>query len=137
MRAGDAAGIYHDRRRTQSGIVGTGYYGKWEGKNLKYISSVNIRVAHEMIGCADAVFPYIVCNRLLCHTLIVSPPGCGKTTLLRDLIRQISEGNSWLPGLAVGVVDERSEIGGCYMAWHRIIWESGRIFWTAARKRRE
>lgn len=35
--------------------------------------------------------------------------------MLRDLIRQISEGNSWIPGLAVGVVDERSEIGGCYM----------------------
>ena len=62
------AGIYHDRRRTQSGIVGTGYYGKWEGKEPEIHSSVNIRVAHEMIGCADAVFPYIVCNRLLCHT---------------------------------------------------------------------
>ena len=97
------------------GLSGQAIMENGKVKNLKYISSVNIRVAHEMIGCADAVFPYIVCNRLLCHTLIVSPPGCGKTTLLRDLIRQISEGNSWLPGLAVGVVDERSEIGGCYM----------------------
>ena len=97
------------------GLSGQAIMENGKVKNLKYISSVNIRVAHEMIGCADAVFPYIVCNRLLCHTLIVSPPGGGKTTLLRDLIRQISEGNSWLPGLAVGVVDERSEIGGCYM----------------------
>lgn len=97
------------------GLSGQAIMENGKVKNLKYISSVNIRVAHEMLGCADRVFPYIVCNKALCHTLIVSPPGCGKTTLLRDLIRQISEGNTWLPGLAVGVVDERSEIGGCYM----------------------
>lgn len=59
------------------GLSGQAIMENGKVKNLKYISSVNIRVAHEMIGCADAVFPYIVCNRLLCHTLIVSPPGCG------------------------------------------------------------
>ena len=51
----------------------------------------------------------------LYHTLIISPPRCGKTTLLRDIIRQVSDGNAYLKGRSVGVVDERSEIGGCYM----------------------
>lgn len=84
-------------------------------KSLKYISSINIRVAHEVPGCADKIFPYITANKKIHHTLIISPPGCGKTTLLRDLIRQISDGNSWVEGVAVGVVDERSELGGCYL----------------------
>ena len=97
------------------GLSGQAIMENGKVKNLKYISSVNIRVAHEMIGCADAVFPYIVCNRLLCHTLIVSPPGCGKTTILRDLVRLISDGNSYCRGMNVGVVDERSELAACYM----------------------
>lgn len=84
-------------------------------KNLKYISSINIRVAHEVKGCADKIFPYITKERQICHTLIISPPRCGKTTLLRDMIRQISDGNRWVKGVPVGVVDERSELGGCYM----------------------
>ncbi|MBS7210619.1 MAG: stage III sporulation protein AA [Lachnospiraceae bacterium] len=84
-------------------------------KSLKYISSINIRVAHEVKGCADKIFPYITKERQICHTLIISPPRCGKTTLLRDMIRQISDGNRWVKGVPVGVVDERSELGGCYM----------------------
>lgn len=84
-------------------------------KNLRYVSSVNLRISHEIKGCADPVFPYLVSGHKVCHTLIVSPPRCGKTTLLRDVIRQISDGNRWTCGMAVGVVDERSEIGGCYM----------------------
>ena len=82
---------------------------------MKYISSVNIRISHEMKGCAEKVMPYICMNGELCHTLIISPPCGGKTTLLRDLIRQISDGNSYVKGCTVGVVDERSEIGGCYL----------------------
>lgn len=83
-------------------------------KNLKQISSLNIRVSHEILGCADKLFPYITYNKQMYHTLIISPPRCGKTTILRDLIRQISEGNRWVKGCTVGVVDERSELAGCY-----------------------
>jgi len=84
-------------------------------KNLKHISSIHVRMSHEAVGCADKIFPYVTRRKGLYHTLIVSPPGCGKTTLLRDMIRQVSDGNPYLKGRAVGVVDERSEIGGCYM----------------------
>ena len=83
-------------------------------KNLKQISSLNIRVSHEILHCADKLFPYITYNKQLYHTMIISPPRCGKTTILRDLIRQISDGNKWVKGCTVGVVDERSELAGCY-----------------------
>lgn len=84
-------------------------------RNLKYISSVNIRVAHEVPGCADQVLPSLIENGELMSTIIIAPPGCGKTTLLRDLIRQISNGSYYMEGKNVGVVDERSELGGSYM----------------------
>ena len=59
--------------------------------------------------------PYLYGESGICHTLIVSTPRCGKTTLLRDLVRQISNGSEKRRGYTVGVVDERSEICGCYM----------------------
>lgn len=96
------------------GMTGQAIIEKGKVKNLKHISSVNVRLSHEVLGCADSIFPYITCSRNLYHTLVVSPPRCGKTTLLRDMIRQISNGNDYIKGMSVGVVDERSEIGGCY-----------------------
>jgi stage III sporulation protein AA len=81
-------------------------------KNIKNINSMNIRVARQLVGCSDKIMPYIVeCNNFN-NTLIVSPPGCGKTTMLRDAIRQISNGIEILKfkGLNVGLVDERGEI---------------------------
>ena len=83
-------------------------------KNLKQISSLNIRISHEVLNCASVLFPYITHQSRLYHTMLISPPRCGKTTLLRDLIRQISNGNQWISGCTVGVVDERSELAGCY-----------------------
>jgi stage III sporulation protein AA len=86
-------------------------------KAMKHISFINVRLAHQVKGCADRVLPHIINQqtRGIYHTLIISPPRCGKTTLLRDIIRQLSNGSSQLGGMSVGVVDERSEIGACYM----------------------
>ncbi|MCI8320793.1 MAG: stage III sporulation protein AA [Lachnospiraceae bacterium] len=96
------------------GMAGQAITEKGRMKNLRYITSVNIRMSHEILGCGDKVFPYVTqCMRPL-HTLLVSPPGCGKTTLLRDMIRQISDGNPYTKAMTVGVVDERSEIAGCH-----------------------
>ena len=97
------------------GVMGKAILEGNKVKNLQYISSVNIRMSHEILGCADKVLPYITKNRQVCHTLVISPPCCGKTTLIRDLIRQISDGNRYVKGCTVGVVDERSEIESCYL----------------------
>ncbi|WP_425061374.1 hypothetical protein SCACP_19460 [Sporomusa carbonis] len=85
-------------------------------KALKNISSLNIRLAREVPGCADNIIPFVVAGgRRILNTLIISPPRCGKTTILRDLLRQLSTGKPALsiPGVQVGLVDERSEIAAC------------------------
>lgn len=81
-------------------------------KNVKNINSMNIRVSRQLIGCADKVINEIIVDGNLKNTLIVSPPGCGKTTLLRDIIRQISNGIKPLnfTGKNIGLIDERGEI---------------------------
>ena len=86
-------------------------------RRIKNISALNIRLCQEIIGAADKIIENVIAGPDDIHnTLIISPPRCGKTTLIRDLIRQISNGVSDLNfrGLKVGVVDERSEIGGAY-----------------------
>ncbi len=84
-------------------------------RSVKNISFINIRMSHEKKGCGVKVLPYIYEGRNICHTLIISPPGGGKTTLLRDIVRLISDGDTKHKGFNVGVVDERSEIGASYL----------------------
>lgn len=97
----------------RAGIAGQVVCDNKQIVNQKNISFINIRVAHEVVGCADGVMDFVLKNHTLKHTLIVSPPGCGKTTFLRDIVRQLSLG---IRGRAyrVGVVDERSEIAACH-----------------------
>ncbi|SKA81917.1 stage III sporulation protein AA [Caloramator quimbayensis] len=98
------------------GIVGRIVLEENRIKTVKNISSLNIRVAREVKGCGISAVKELYCDGVK-HTLIVSPPGCGKTTLLRDIIRILSCGCSDinLRGYKVGIVDERSEIAGCYL----------------------
>lgn len=84
-------------------------------RTIKNIAFLNIRIAHQVKGAADPVLPLVYDRGELLNTLILAPPGCGKTTLLRDLIRQVSDGNEFGPGQTVGVVDERSELAGAYL----------------------
>lgn len=97
------------------GLAGKVILEQGKVKSVKHISFINIRMSHEKKGCGVEILPYIYENDRICHTLIISPPGCGKTTLLRDIVRLISNGNDMHPGISVGVVDERSEIGACYL----------------------
>lgn len=86
-------------------------------KTLTSISGLNIRIAREMKSIADKVMTFLINKKGKIHnTLIVSPPKAGKTTLLRDIIRQLSNGTKkfGLKGLNIGLVDERSEIACCY-----------------------
>ena len=80
-------------------------------KAIRHISSFNIRIAREKIGVANEVVDslYEDCYR---NTLLIGPPQTGKTTLLRDMARIISEGSNQLPSRKVGIIDERSEIAG-------------------------
>ena len=118
------------------GVSGKTIIENHQVKGVRQISCINIRFSHQVKGCADPVMPYVLHCQSVCHTLIISPPRCGKTTLLRDLIRQLSDGTEEFPGCTVGVVDERSE-EEVIREFHRMMWESVQIFWIAVRKRKE
>lgn len=89
------------------GICGTGIMSGSELIGLRDISSVCIRIPHELRGCGGKA------AKTLCsisdNALIISPPGGGKTTLLRECIRSMSSA-----GVRVSVADERCELAAMY-----------------------
>lgn len=86
--------------------------------NIKYISSLNFRIAREIFNCSTKVLREIIDieNKTIYNTIIVAPPGKGKTTILRDLIRRLSNGIEEINfnGKNCGIVDERGEIAAMY-----------------------
>lgn len=100
------------------GITGTAVIENGKVINLKYVTSLNFRIAREVLDCSNQVLCQILDkeNDTIYTTLIVSPPGMGKTTILRDIIRKVSNGipNLNFKGKTCGVVDERGEIAATY-----------------------
>lgn len=86
--------------------------------NIKYISSLNFRIAKQILDCSNNILKYVINleENTIFHTLIVSPPGAGKTTILKDLVRKISDGISEIgfKGIDVSLIDERGEISAMY-----------------------
>lgn len=95
------------------GLVGKVIVEGGKVKHLRDITGFNVRIARQVPGVADPLLPYMFHHKKAENVLIVSPPQCGKTTLIRDLARRASEGSTLFPAFKVGIVDERSEIAGC------------------------
>lgn len=100
------------------GLVGACVYENGKVKNIKEISSLNFRIAKQIKGVASTALKYILDlnNNTIYNTIIVSPPGIGKTTLIKDIVRQISNGieSVGFKGITIGVIDERGEISATY-----------------------
>lgn len=86
--------------------------------NINYISNLNFRIARQIIGASNEILRYIlnVEENSIYNTLIASPPGAGKTTVLRDIVRRISDGIEQIDfkGKTISLVDERGEIAAIY-----------------------
>ena len=91
------------------GVTGEVVLENGKIKNIKNISSMNIRIAREIKGASNKLLSMVLSNKGINNTLIISPPGAGKTTMLRDLVRQISNF-----GKNVSLIDERGEIASVY-----------------------
>jgi stage III sporulation protein AA len=98
------------------GICGKAVLENGKIRTFRDISFINYRVARQVVGAADKVLNYILKeDNGVYNTLIISPPQCGKTTILRDIVRQISGGipSMGFKGRKVGLIDERNEIAAC------------------------
>ena len=100
------------------GITGSAVIDKDKIINLNYISSLNFRIARQIKDVSNSILKYVINieDNSIYNTIIASPPGGGKTTILRDLVRKISDGMpeiNFAPKIC-GIVDERGEIAAMY-----------------------
>ena len=100
------------------GITGSAVIGKDKIINLNYISSLNFRIARQIKDVSNSILKYVINieDNSIYNTIIASPPGGGKTTILRDLVRKISDGMPEInfASKICGIVDERGEIAAMY-----------------------
>ena len=98
------------------GMAGECVISQGEVKTIRNISSINIRICREVKGSSNEIMKFIVSKDRIYNSLIISPPKCGKTTILRDIARNISNGMAInnLSGKKVSIIDERSEIASSF-----------------------
>lgn len=90
----------------RAGICGTAVCANGTVTNVRSLSSIHIRVARERRGCASNVLQAV--KKARGGVLLCGEPCSGKTTVLRDLARQLSLG-----GQSVSLIDERGELAAC------------------------
>ena len=95
------------------GLCGTAVVRDGEIYSLRRLSSADLRIARQIRGVAAPILKGLCPGGRLADTLILAPPGLGKTTLLRDLIRSVSQGEGCTP-VRVSLADERGEVAALY-----------------------
>ena len=95
------------------GLCGGAVMERGEIRTIHPISSANVRIARQVRGAARSILGRLCPGGRLTDTLILAPPGMGKTTLLRDLFRAVSEGENCTPQ-RVALMDERGEVASLY-----------------------
>jgi stage III sporulation protein AA len=98
----------------RAGLAGDCLVEDGRVSRIRSITGINLRIAKEMVGIARSVLPYLWGSERFLRTLIISPPQAGKTTLLRDLVRALGDGDWQRRSYKVGLIDERSEIAGSF-----------------------
>lgn len=93
----------------RAGVCGTAVIENGKISTIRDITSINLRIAREIKGCSQNIYDSLFKNKIIEGCLIISPPGGGKTTILRDLTRQLSEN-----GKKIAAIDERGELGAVY-----------------------
>lgn len=99
------------------GICGDCIYDQKGLKGFKNITSLNIRIAREFLGCSERTLKYLITpDKNIYNTLIIGPPLSGKTTLIRDVAKNLSDGfkNPYFEGCDITLIDERGEISAVY-----------------------
>jgi len=100
------------------GISGNVFFKEGRVTNITNIYSLNIRIAKEVKDCCVPLLQHIIdiSKNTVYNTLIVSPPGAGKTTMIRDIVNKISNGIPEIKfkGVNVSVIDERGEIAAMH-----------------------
>lgn len=116
--AGEAmkSGFFTANSGYRIGLGGSVSVSNGEIIGFREISSVSLRISREMRGCADEIMKKIIKIGKLQSTILISPPGCGKTTLLRDIIRTVSNGclERGISPHRVALCDERGEVAAMY-----------------------
>lgn len=99
---------------TAPGGLRLGVCGRMTAAGITELSSLSIRIPCPRCGAAEPVMPRLWEEGQLCSTLLLSPPGGGKTTLLRELVRLLADGGPDRPALRVALVDERWELAAMH-----------------------
>lgn len=93
------------------GICGTVVFGEKGVSTIKNVTSLNIRISHQALGCSESIINFVCPARVVKNTLVISPPGAGKTTLIRDIALKLSNEKNINNIL---IVDERFELAGSF-----------------------